>query len=149
MTSSRRLFTLASVLLAAGTLTISGCSSSTTSEEGDATTAASAPTSATESTSASAATEESTDATAGATQDGEQFTLEQVAQHNTSGDCWTAIEGKVYDLTDWEDQHPGGAARIQSLCGIDGSSLFNAQHDGQSRPESVLDGYQIGVLAQG
>ena len=75
-----------------------------------------------------------------------EYTLDQVATHNSSGDCWTAIQGKVYDLTDWEDQHPGGAARIQSLCGIDGTSQFLDQHEGDAQPESVLAGYQIGVL---
>jgi cytochrome b involved in lipid metabolism len=147
MTSSRRLFTLATVLFAAGTLAITGCSSSTSSEEGDSTSTASAP-STSEATAASpAATESATDSAT--TDAAEAFTLDQVAQHNTSGDCWTAIDGNVYDLSDWEDQHPGGAARIRSLCGIDGTSLFNAQHEGQSRPEGTLDGYQIGVLAQG
>lgn len=74
------------------------------------------------------------------------FTLAQVAEHNTSGDCWTAIDGKVYDLTDWEDKHPGGAARIVSLCGTDGTSAFSEQHGTQSEPNETLAEYQIGVL---
>ena len=74
------------------------------------------------------------------------FTMAQVAEHATSGDCWTAIDGKVYDLTDWEDQHPGGAARIVSLCGTDGTSAFSDQHGSQSEPNETLAQYQIGVL---
>lgn len=74
------------------------------------------------------------------------YTAAQVAKHNTSGDCWTSINGMVYDVTNWEDQHPGGAARIMSLCGIDGSSAFDNQHSGQPKPETILAGYEIGVL---
>ena len=74
------------------------------------------------------------------------YTLADVQKHNTSGDCWTVVNGTVYDVTAWEDQHPGGAARIIQLCGIDGTSLFDGQHEGEPKPESILAGYEIGVL---
>ena len=54
----------------------------------------------------------------------------------------------VYDLTDWEDKHPGGAERIIALCGTDGSSAFDDQHSGEPEPEDMLAEYKIGVLAQ-
>ena len=72
----------------------------------------------------------------------------EVATHNSAGDCWTSINGKVYDVTDWEDKHPGGAERIIALCGTDGSSAFDDQHAGEPKPEDMLAEYQIGVLAQ-
>lgn len=75
------------------------------------------------------------------------FTLAEVQQHNTSGDCWTAIDGKVYDLTTWEDKHPGGAERIVSLCGTDGTAAFTGQHSTQEEPNETLAEYQIGVLS--
>lgn len=74
------------------------------------------------------------------------YTAADVAEHNSSGDCWTSINGKVYDVTAWENEHPGGAARIIQLCGIDGTSLFDGQHEGEPKPEDILAGYQIGVL---
>ncbi|HNE90003.1 MAG TPA: cytochrome b5-like heme/steroid binding domain-containing protein [Actinomycetota bacterium] len=76
------------------------------------------------------------------------YTAAEVATHNTAGDCWTSINGNVYDLTDWEDKHPGGAERIIALCGTDGSSAFDDQHSGEPEPEDMLAEYKIGVLAQ-
>ena len=32
---------------------------------------------------------------------GRTFSLKEVAQHNTPGDCWLVMRGKVYDVTEW------------------------------------------------
>ena len=69
-----------------------------------------------------------------------------VAQHASSASCWTSINGKVYDVTGWIQQHPGGAAAILSMCGTDGSAAFNGQHGGQRRPASELASFVIGTL---
>jgi len=74
------------------------------------------------------------------------YTMAQVATHNTASDCWTVVNGKVYDVTSWENQHPGGAARIIAMCGIDATSAFQNQHDSQTRPNEDLSGFQIGTL---
>ncbi len=76
------------------------------------------------------------------------YTRAQVAQHNSATSCWTAINGKVYDLTNWIDQHPGGSETILSICGIDGSATFNAQHGGQAQPAQELASFYIGNLTQ-
>lgn len=76
------------------------------------------------------------------------YTLAEVANHATIQDCWSVINGTVYDLTPWIAKHPGGQKAIASLCGIDGSARFNGQHVGQARPQSELDGFAIGKLAQ-
>lgn len=76
------------------------------------------------------------------------YTLAQVAQHAGSASCWSAINGNVYDLTNWIGQHPGGAQRILSICGKDGSAAFNGQHANDPRPHQILATMQIGVLAQ-
>jgi cytochrome b involved in lipid metabolism len=76
------------------------------------------------------------------------YTLANVAQHNSATSCWSAISGKVYDLTGWINQHPGGPGHILALCGSDGSAAFNAQHGGQSRPAQELARFYIGDLAQ-
>jgi len=78
------------------------------------------------------------------------FTLADVAQHSGSASCYSAINGNVYDLTNWINQHPGGAERILSICGKDGSSAFNAQHGNPSdtRPKEILATFKIGTLAE-
>lgn len=74
------------------------------------------------------------------------FTMAKVSTHNSAQSCWTTISGNVYDLTSWIDQHPGGAQAILSLCGIDGTSAFLAQHGGQGKPERELATFLIGKL---
>ncbi len=74
------------------------------------------------------------------------YTLAEISTHATSADCWSAVNGKVYNLTTWISKHPGGANAIISLCGKDGSSAFNGQHGGQKRPANELAGFDIGVL---
>jgi len=74
------------------------------------------------------------------------YTMADVQKHNSGTSCWTTINGNVYDVTTWINQHPGGRDAILSLCGIDGSSAFNNQHGGQGRPESELATFKIGAL---
>lgn len=70
-----------------------------------------------------------------------------LAKHAAASDCWSAVDGKVYDLTDWINKHPGGASFIKDMCGRDASAAFNGQHSGQQRPAQFLAGYQVGVLS--
>jgi cytochrome b involved in lipid metabolism len=77
----------------------------------------------------------------------EGITLAEIAKHATREDCWTAIDSTVYDLTPYMKQHPGGAASLAWLCGIDGTSAFNSQHGSEQRPASELASLAIGVYA--
>ena len=76
------------------------------------------------------------------------FTMAQVSTHNTSASCYSVVSGSVYDLTTWINQHPGGSSAIKSMCGVDGTSAYNQQHAGSSRPKNELAGFKIGILAQ-
>jgi cytochrome b involved in lipid metabolism len=56
-------------------------------------------------------------------------TLQEVALHATTDDCWAAIhDSNVYDLTDWVDDHPGGSIFIEAICGKEGTDLFSTEH---------------------
>ena len=70
-----------------------------------------------------------------------------LAKHASPADCWSAVDGKVYNLTNWINKHPGGPAFIKGMCGIDASAAFDTQHSGQQRPAQFLAGYQVGVFA--
>jgi cytochrome b involved in lipid metabolism len=76
------------------------------------------------------------------------ITLTQIAQHSSRSNCWSAINGSVYDLTSWIPNHPGGEEKILSLCGIDGSSRYNSKHGGEAKPARMLAGFKLGILAQ-
>ena len=80
------------------------------------------------------------------TQSAAGYTMAEVAKRNTQTECWVAIDGGVYDLTDWIRQHPGGSGSIRALCGTDGTDQFISQHGGESRPSSTLDRYYLGPL---
>lgn len=75
-----------------------------------------------------------------------QYTMADIAKHADATSCWSTVDGKVYDLTAWIDQHPGGSGAILSMCGVDGSSAFNDKHGGQRRPANELAGFIIGDL---
>ncbi len=74
------------------------------------------------------------------------YTMAQVRANNTAKSCWTAIDGYVYNLTNWISAHPGGSGAILFLCGTDGTNAFKAQHENQTRPAIRLDSYRIGPL---
>jgi L-lactate dehydrogenase (cytochrome) len=40
-----------------------------------------------------------------------------VAKHNKQEDCWVVIHGKVYNLTDFLEAHPGGVGPILAKAG--------------------------------
>ena len=74
------------------------------------------------------------------------YTLAEVSERDSAAECWVAIDGGVYDLTDWIRSHPGGSGAILSLCGTDGTASFSSRHGGQARPASTLDGYYLAPL---
>jgi len=74
------------------------------------------------------------------------FTMDDVKKRNTSTECWTVIDGKIYDLTKWIPVHRGGAESIVFLCGKDGTSAYTSQHEGSSAALAVLPNYLIGPL---
>ncbi len=77
-----------------------------------------------------------------------ELTVDNVKLHNTSKDCWSIVDNKVYDLTSWITRHPGGSKAIISMCGIDASASYNDQHGGQKRPANELAGFLLGDLVK-
>ena len=76
------------------------------------------------------------------------YTMAQVKLNNSAKSCWSVIDNYVYDLTKWINSHPGGANAILSLCGVDGTKAFAAQHENQSKPAVRLDSYKLGPLSK-
>jgi cytochrome b involved in lipid metabolism len=74
------------------------------------------------------------------------YTTAQVAKHRTATNCWTIIGKGVYNLTSWVNQHPGGASRILSLCGRNGTQAFRNMHGTTGTPVSTLAQFKIGTL---
>ena len=64
------------------------------------------------------------------------LTEAEVAKHNTEGDCWVIISGKVYDVTKFLPDHPGGKKAIMLFAGKDATEEFDMLH-----PPNVLKKY--------
>lgn len=52
------------------------------------------------------------------------YTYEEIANHNKPQDSWIAIDGKVYDVSRFVDEHPGGDEIIMDLVGTDATEPF-------------------------
>ncbi|KAL8028065.1 hypothetical protein ABFS82_14G132800 [Erythranthe guttata] len=50
--------------------------------------------------------------------------FEDVAKHNNKDDCWLIINAKVYDVTPFLEEHPGGDEILYMSTGKDATSDF-------------------------
>jgi len=67
-----------------------------------------------------------------------------VKPHNKATDLWLVIDNKVYDVTDFVEDHEGGMAILRK-GGLDNTKGFNgAQHP--AKVHEMIDEYFIGVL---
>ncbi|XP_073129597.1 cytochrome b5-like [Henckelia pumila] len=55
---------------------------------------------------------------------GKLFTLAEISQHNNKKDCWLLINGKVYDVTKFLEDHPGGDDVLLTATGKDATDDF-------------------------
>ncbi len=76
-----------------------------------------------------------------------EISAEEVRKHNSVDDLWIIIDKKVYDVTEYAEEHPGGVAAIAKNAGGDASKGFRGpQHP--SRVFDIVDDYMIGVLEE-
>lgn len=61
-----------------------------------------------------------------------QYSLSEVAKHNTPEDCWVIVHGSVYDVSSYVPRHPGGAM-IYVKAGGECSQLFDSYHPLRAR----------------
>ncbi|KAG2191028.1 hypothetical protein INT46_006364 [Mucor plumbeus] len=72
-------------------------------------------------------------------------TYEEIAQHNSRSDLWMAIEGKVYDITKFLDEHPGGEEVLLDEGAKDATAAFDdVGHTDDAR--ELLVKYYIGEV---
>ncbi|GKT99909.1 cytochrome-b5 reductase [Fusarium langsethiae] len=74
-----------------------------------------------------------------------EFTMQDVAEHNTSKDIYMVVHDKVYDCTKFLDEHPGGEEVMLDVAGQDATEAFeDVGHSDEAR--EVLDGLLVGEL---
>ncbi|KAI3860877.1 hypothetical protein MKX03_002493 [Papaver bracteatum] len=74
------------------------------------------------------------------------FPLSEVTLHSSKSDCWLTIHGKVYDVTNFLEEHPGGEdVLLESAAKGDATNDFeDVGHS--STATSMLSSYLIGTL---
>lgn len=53
-----------------------------------------------------------------------KVTIEELKEHSSAGDLWLAIDGKVYDVSDFMDEHPGGSDVMMDVAGVDATDEY-------------------------
>ncbi|ORY01636.1 NAD(P)H-nitrate reductase [Basidiobolus meristosporus CBS 931.73] len=72
------------------------------------------------------------------------FTQEEISKHNQPDDCWMVINKRVYDVTDFIKEHPGGAESLTLNAAMDCTEDFVAVHS--TNAHEILEKYYVGEL---
>jgi predicted heme/steroid binding protein len=76
-----------------------------------------------------------------------QVSLSELSRHIDRGNLWIAIDGAVYDVSSYDERHPGGPAILFAYAGRDVSSAFwqqNLHHSDVVR--AMLAKFVVGQL---
>lgn len=82
----------------------------------------------------------------------DSYSLTDLASHNIPEDCWVAVDGTVYDITEFPASHSGGAEAIIRWCGQDASKGFATKNDSNgshsAKSKLNLDQFFKGLLVE-
>lgn len=73
------------------------------------------------------------------------YLLKDVASHDKPHDCWIVIKEKVYDVSKFAEQHPGGSV-INTYFGRDATDVFSTFH--AATTWKLLQNFYIGDLVR-
>ncbi|CAM6088609.1 unnamed protein product [Calypogeia fissa] len=73
------------------------------------------------------------------------YKLSEVEVHNSAKDCWLVIDGKVYDVTKFLEEHPGGDEVLLSATGKDATDDFEDVGHSNSAREMMAE-YLVGEI---
>ncbi|OJJ45504.1 hypothetical protein ASPZODRAFT_69659 [Penicilliopsis zonata CBS 506.65] len=74
-----------------------------------------------------------------------EFTLSEIAEHNTKNDLYMIVHDKVYDCGSFVDEHPGGEEVLLDVAGQDGTEAFeDVGHSDEAR--EILEGLLVGTV---
>ncbi|KAI0071275.1 oxidoreductase [Panus rudis PR-1116 ss-1] len=79
------------------------------------------------------------------------YTEEDVLEHNTSSSCWISRNGRVYDVTSFLADHPGGDDLILKYAGKDVGAVMKdpEEHVHSDSAYEMLEDFVIGRLGVG
>ncbi|KAF3031356.1 hypothetical protein E8E12_000432 [Didymella heteroderae] len=72
------------------------------------------------------------------------YSTAEVAAHSSSDDLWVIIQGKVYDVTKYARDHPGGASVLTEVAGKYATAEY-ADIGHSEDADEILNNYLIGI----
>ena len=74
------------------------------------------------------------------------YSINEVKKHNKINDGWVIIKNKVYNVTNFINQHPGGSQILSDRLGKDITNDFNARGHPDYVEKTILPKYLIGKI---
>jgi len=76
------------------------------------------------------------------------FNWQEIKKHDQEKDAWVVKDGKVYDVSKFLQEHPGGSSIVVPHLGQDIAEVFEDEdyHEHSDVAHSMLERYQIGYL---
>lgn len=79
-----------------------------------------------------------------------KYTWEEIRKHSSEKSSWVVIKGKVYDVTKYMPEHPGGPQWILDWAGKDATEAFETKGgmgmDHSSFAEELMAPMLIGTV---
>ncbi|KAF2100944.1 putative mitochondrial cytochrome b2 [Rhizodiscina lignyota] len=75
-----------------------------------------------------------------------KVSVDEIRQHASPESCWIVVDGKVWDMTEFAPDHPGGAETILEHAGRDATEPYSAVHPPSLLPKNLPPNKFIGVL---
>lgn len=74
------------------------------------------------------------------------FSKEEIEKHNNEDDIWVSYQGKVYNITEFVSNHPGGKEKLLQAAGGPLEPYWDiyTQHKNKE-VKNILEEYQIGI----
>lgn len=79
------------------------------------------------------------------------YAAEDIASHSSPSSCWVTRNGKVYDVTSFLADHPGGEEYILKHAGQDIGEVMKdaSEHDHSEAAYDMLGEFLIGRVGHG
>ena len=75
-------------------------------------------------------------------------TKDELSKHTKDGDLWVLVDGKVYDVSEYMEDHPGGKEILLDHSGAKDASLAYEDADHSKRAREMVTKYLVGTFQE-
>nr|WAY16340.1 front-end fatty acid desaturase group B isoform 1 [Eisenia fetida] len=76
-----------------------------------------------------------------------EYSWQEVRQHTSQKDRWVVIDEVIYDVTEWQKKHPGGARILGHYAGQDATDASFAMHKDMALVSKILKSIVVGKVS--